>query len=176
MWVNVERPGYLGRRRDNMAKVWDRQFGVGGWRLSWIVNGKDHTFLEACKLFYEEAYFQRMQVSKHLDYICSFQECIDNAPTNVQSGCDYSKQESYSTHIQDIAVRNALKRLNRKFTGERKEILVIRSSDSNGYFLSPGRVMFHETRHLLKPSLCPQWAKPGSVEDFWQSNKFLQSR
>lgn len=172
----MERPGYLGSRRNELYKQWNRNFGVGGWRLSWVVNGKDYEFLAACREFYEEAYYQRMSVSKRLDYICSFGECIDNAMSNIQSGCDYTKQESGSTHIQDIAVRNVLLRLGRKFEGAKSKILEIRSTDSNGYMLSPGRVMFHKPELILKPSKRPKWAQEGSVEDFWQSNKFLQSR
>lgn len=176
MWRVVERPGYLGKKRDAKYQDWDRIYGKGGWRISWIVRGKDYDFLTACKEFYEEAYFQRMSVSNKLDYICSYGECIDNDESNIQSGCDYLKQESDCTHIQDIAVRNVLRRLGRKFEGPSDKILTIRSVDSNGYMLSPGRVMFHLPELILHPSKCPRWAKEGSVEDFWQSNKFLQCR
>jgi hypothetical protein len=35
---------------------------------------------------------------------------------------------------------------------------------------------FAEPTLITQPSKCPPWAKEGSVEDFWQSNKWLQVR
>lgn len=57
-------------------------------------------FIAACGL-YEESYFRWLRAHPaEVDFACSYGECIDNAPSNVQSGRDYAIQESYSTHIQ----------------------------------------------------------------------------
>jgi len=182
-WRNIERPGYFGRRRDLMHAQYDLQYGVGNWRLAWVVNGygADSTdisfsFEQACELFYEESYYRHLESRPaDIDFICEFTECIDNAPTNVHSGLDYTAQEAYSTHIQDIAVRNVLSRLGRVFTGKRAELLVIRSADSNGFRFGPGNIPLYQPKLITKLSLCPAWANKGSVEDFWQSNKWLQA-
>lgn len=131
-------------------------------------------FVTACRL-YEESYFRWLRLHPaELEFACTYGECIDNTPTNIQSGRDYSIQESYSTHIQDIAMRNALTRLDRKFEGPTDKILIIRSKDSEGYRFGPGNIPFAFPKTIVQPSKCPSWASSGSVEDFWQSNKWLQ--
>jgi hypothetical protein len=184
VWKNVRRPGYLGKRRDLMHAQFDVEHGAGNWRLAWVVPGFPagapdlaYTFEQACKLFYEESYFQHLK--KHtadVDFACEFAECIDNSPTNVHSRFDYMAQEASSTHIQDIAMRNVIAKLGRAFTGKRTELLIIRSADSNGYRFGPGNVPLYRPEIIMQPSLCPQWANHGTVEDFWQSNKWLQVR
>lgn len=181
-WRNIERPGYFGRRRDVKHAQYDAQYGAGNWRIVWVVpgygaDGSDiaFSFEQACKLFYEESYIRYLeQRPDDVDFICEFTECIDNAPTNVHSGLDYTAQEAFSTHIQDIAVRNVLAHLGRSFTGKRPELLVIRSADSNGYKFGPGNVPFYQPKMITRPTLHPAWASRDSVEDFWQSNKWLQ--
>ena len=182
-WRNVDRPGYFGKRRDATHLRYDMEYGAGNWRIVWVVPGfRDGPslvlgFEQACKVIYEESYVRYLQ--DRLDdvgFICTFTDCIDNSPTNVHSGLDYTAQEASSTHIQDIAVRNALRRLGYWFTGARTELLVIRSQDSSGYRFGPGNVPLYRPELIIQPSKCPRWANPGSVEDFWQSNKYLQVR
>jgi hypothetical protein len=182
-WRNIGRPGYFGKRRDTILASYDANYGVGNWRLAWVVPGfKDGAavvldFAQACKVIYEESYIRYLQDRPDdVDFICEFAECIDNSPTNVHSGCDYTIQEARSTHTQDIAVRNVLRHLGRSFTGKREELLVIRSADSNGYRFGPGNVPLYQPALIMQPSKRPQWADPGTVEDFWQSNKWLQVR
>lgn len=182
-WRNVVRPGYFGKRRDAMILGYDTNYGAGNWRLAWVAPGFPAgapdvalEFAEACKVFYEESYFQYLQDrSDDLDFICEFTECMDNSPTNIHSGLDYTAQEASSTHIQDIAVRNVLARLGRAFTGKRTELLIIRSADSSGFKFGPGNVPFYRPEMITQPSRCPSWANAGSVENFWQSNKWLQT-
>lgn len=174
-WTTIGRPGYFGRRRDEKIAAYNKTYGVDNWRLVWLVDNQPYDFVTACKLFYEESYYRWF--AAHLDavdHVCRFGECIDNAPTNVQSGLDYMKQESFSTHIQDIAVRNVLHRMDRKFAGT--GILTIRSQDSNGWQYGPGNIPFYDRKLITQPEVCPSWAKSGSVEAFWQSNKNLQVR
>lgn len=170
-WLNDHRPGYFGRSRDAKIAHLNEMFGKGGWRLAWVTTLDDPCeFFEACVKYYEQSYFVYLKDRPDdLKFICSHGECIDNAPSNVKSGCNY--QESYSTHIQDIAVR---RRLELKFEGPADKILVIRSADSNGYKFGPGNIPFVWPHLITSPSLCPKWAKRGSVEDFWQSNKWVQ--
>lgn len=187
MWTKVERPGYFGRRRDQKVAELNARFGEGKWELRWVIDYSGfpqlkptgdrtdfYSFEEACRLLYEESYFRYLsQREDEVAFICSFGQCIDNAPTNVQSGFDYTKQEAFSTHIQDIAVRNTLRRLGKWFTGPADRILVIRSKDSDGYRFGPGNIPFSWPTLITTPSMAPSWANPGSVEDFWQSNKWI---
>lgn len=177
-WRLVERPGYFGRKRDKKRAEFDERFGPGNWELLWVVEANSGPFAlsfdEACRHFYEHSYIEHFRLlPKLVDWVCTYGECIDNAPTNVESGLDYTKQEAASTHIQDIAVRNALKELGRRFEGPADKILVIRSIDSEGYRLSPGNVPFFKPKLVTLPSKCPSWAYERSVEDFWQSNKWV---
>lgn len=179
MWKPLFRPGYFGRKRDAIVAHLNQQFGVGNWRLVWVVenNGQSlsYEFEAACCLFYQNSYVEWLK--RHpddLDFICSFGECIDNAATNIESGLDYLRQEAFSTHIQDIAVRNAIKSLGRKFEGPPDKILTIRSHDSNGFKYGPGNIPFFLPELIKQPSKRPQWALEGTVEDFWQSNKIIQ--
>lgn len=182
-WRTVTRPGYFGRRRNQILLGYDANFGPGNWRLVWMApdaaTGSNLMldFVAACQQFYQESYvYYLQQHPKETDFICEFTECIDNSPSNIHSGCDYNIQESTATHIQDIAVRNALQILGRTFTAKRTELLVIRSHSSNGYRFSPGNIPFHRPEAIKQPSKRPLWAQPRSVEDFWQSNKYLQVR
>jgi hypothetical protein len=174
IWVNVARPGYFGRRRDQKIAQFNARYGMDNWCIAHVVEDVSYDFLEACQLFYEESYyFYLKDRPDDLDFICSFGECIDNAPSNIQAGCDYTHQEAFSCHIQDIAVRNVLRRLGRKFEATRQEILVIRSSDSNGFQFGPGNVPFYDPKLITQPEIVPGWANSKSVEAFWQSNKTL---
>lgn len=176
VWRRVYRPGFFGRRRDQIVRELNDKYGTGNWDLRWCTSAFPDglTFNEACILCYEYSYLcWFMEFPNDVDFICSFGECIDNAPTNVQSGCDYEKQEAFSTHIQDIAVRNVLKLLGRKFEGDKDNILVIRSTDSNGHRYGPGNIPYFNPTDIIYPSKCPKWANYGSVEDFWQSNKWV---
>lgn len=175
-WKKAHRPGYFGRRRDQIVAELNTKYGCDGWELRWVTDAYPSglTFNESCILNYELSYFQWLvKRPDDIDFICSYGECMDNALTNIQSGFDYMKQEAFSTHIQDIAVRNVLRHLGREFEGPKDKILVIRSADSEGYRYGPGNIPYWNPKYITQPSKCPKWATPCSVEDFWQSNKFV---
>lgn len=191
LWRAHHRPGFFGRRRDSIVAQLNEKHGPEGWKLAWLVpiQGGPNTeqryagqikghqafdFAAACSRFYEQAYYELFKRrADYLDHVTAFMECYDNAETNVQSGLDYTKQEAYSTHIQDIAIRNVLHRLGRPFRGTRKELLQVRGKDTEGFRYNPGNIAFHQKELITQPSLAPAWAKAGSVEDFWQSNKWV---
>lgn len=174
----LHRPGYFGRRRDAIVASYNKLYGENKWTLVWVIDGqRPLEFLDACIMFYETSYLNWFEYRvDDLKFITSFGECIDNAPTNIESGTIYAHQESFSTHIQDIAIRNVLFQMGLEFKGPADKILVIRSSDSNGHKYGPGNIPFYNTDLISQPSLCPKWANKGSVEDFWQSNKWVALR
>jgi len=174
-WKSVKRPGFFGRNRDIIVDQYNISYGVDKWRLVWVTLTQTLTFKEACIQFYEQSYLEYLRDNQDiLNWICSFGEVIDNAPSNISSGFDYEKQESYSTHIQDIAIRNVLRILGRKFNGGPNYILTVRGLNSNGHHLNPGQIPFYDHNLITQPSKAPYWALKNSVEDFWQSNKWLQ--
>ena len=174
-WKRLYRPVYFGRHRDAIVADLNSKYGTGNWELVWAAKGyPDLEFTDACILYYEAPCVEWFDKNpEELDYVCSFGECVDNAPTNIESGTDYTKQESFSTHIQDIAVRNVLKIFGRKFIGPKDRILVIRSADTEDYKYGPGNIPFFAPKPIEVPSKRPSWANAGSVEDFWQSNKYV---
>lgn len=174
-WSLVNRPGFFGRSREVKVGQFNDTYGRGNWRLVWVVPTRSLLFKDACVQFYERSYYEYLKENKDLlDFICSFGEVIDNAESNISSGYDYEKQESYSTHIQDIAIRNVLWRMGLKFRGSKNHHLVVRGHLSNGQHLNPGHVPFYDHGLITWPSLAPYWALANSVEDFWQSNKWLE--
>lgn len=177
-WHSVQRPGYFGRRRDEKIAHLNRAHGEGNWRLVWIAADREPLeFADACKAYYEESYTLFLQQNAGLlGFVCEFLDVYDNALSNRTSGLDYTKQEAYSTHIQDIAVRNAVKHLGKEFNAASKELLQIRGADTLGWSLGPGNVPFHIPGWITQPSMRPRWAQENSVEDFWQSNKWIQVR
>lgn len=177
MWVIAERPGYFGRHRDERHRQYDAEYGSENWRLSWVVAGRTFS-LAAALMLYEDAYCRFLESSTDAleDLIASAADVYDDALSNVESGLDYSRQETGRTHLQDVALRRCLVRLGRWFSGS----ALIQIRDSLGEHplsitLSPGRVPFHRPDLLLSPELVGWWL-PGSTESFYQSNKVLEVR
>ena len=170
-WIDVERPRQLGKERDKRHAQWDIKYGKDNWRLVWKVKNFFFDFLGACAL-YEDAYFAFLQF--HHPMVVQLTDAgsnvYDNELSNIESGLDYTKQESVLTHVQDIAIRRCLVRLGSWFRGA--EPIQIRSHDSK-FPLSPGLVPFHRPNLIEQPEIVGWW-QPGSTESFYQSNRFLQ--
>ena len=174
-WARLERPGYFGSRRDELCAGYDQRFRAGRWRLAWAYGELSLTRAEMC-MIYEDAYLAFMAGRPDVvDQLCAeAADVYDDAPSNCASGLDYTAQETGRTHVQDIAIRRCLVRLGRAFSGER----LVQIRDSLGEHplsmtLSPGQVPFHRPELLETPELDGWWA-PGSVESFYQSNKWLE--
>ena len=174
-WKSLERPGYSGAFRNQRIAEWNEKYGVGNWRLGWWVNGRSIDFLGVCAL-YEDAYYWFLNENPSIvSLLCGeASEVYDDAESNVDSGLDYTKQKTAHTHIQDIAIRRSLLRLGNWFAGDK--LIQIRDEvgeHSLSITLSPGRVPFHQPNWIYQPEI-EGWWLPGSVEAFYQSNKFLQ--
>ena len=177
-WIRIGRPGALGSRKqeilDNYDNLYGRDtwlYGNTPWRLVWDVNGAS-VGTEGALVLYENAYFQYFdQHPDELRWIAdNFVNVYDNNPSNVNSGFDYSIQEFGGNHYQDIAIRRALIREGLWFKGE--GLLEIRISEP-GVKWNPGRIQFHKPDLIPKPEI-PGWWKPGSVESWYQSAKYLE--
>lgn len=175
-WALAGRGGYVGSGRARRQKANDRLFGSGNWQMAHVWQNRVIDRTEALAL-YEEAYFEHFSRNPEVvDWLCrTASEVYDLAPSNVESGEDYARQECTAVHLQDIAVRRCLRRLSRRFEGD--HLVQIRGHDSEGYRLNPGVVPFHDPSGILRPSLAPDnWWETDSIEDFWQSNKVFLVR
>lgn len=182
-WTMFENkaPGYFGAKRDATMAAWDEVFGAGNWKLGWVVGDKLVGYREACQL-YEDAYYEFLKSQADLleELVSTASDVYDDAPTNVHSGFDYEKQETNRTHIQDIALRNVIRRLERRFEGS--HLVQIRFKDSHlSRCLTPGQVPFHRPELITLPDNLDlvyekKWWNIGSVEDFYQLNKRLLIR
>lgn len=178
IWSTVYfRPGYFGKHRDAKIEALNSIFGKGKWRLAWKAGETFVDFLGACAL-YEDAYFEFLKNNPAVlrQLLAEAINVYDDEPSNVASEFDYAKQETKRTHIQDIAIRRAVIRLGLWFRGS--ELIRIRQEKGThplSVTLSPGRVPFHRPDLIEKPELAGWWHS-GTVESFYQANKFLQIR
>lgn len=174
-WRIVASPGYAGVAKTRRNAARDKLYGPGNWQSAFLWG--DYVVERAFALqLYEDAYLRFLSERDDLlEWLCATAcDVYDNAPENVESGLDYDRQEAAATHLQDIAVRRALLRLGKAFRGNR--LVEIRGKDSEGYLLNPGLVPFHLPHMIRHRQDLPGWIQPGSVEDFWQSNKVLVVR
>lgn len=170
------RPGYFGKRRDEIEAGYNEQYGDGAWRLAWQVGPIAVPRLAALML-YEDGYQQFLQDQPEIrrQLVEEAADIYDDQPSNVEAGFDYQHQETNVNHLHDIAIRRALLRCGEWFQG--KEVIQIRHSLSPhplSMLLSPGQVPFHRPDLIIQPQLGRYWWEPNSVESFYQSNKVLQ--
>lgn len=170
----LERPGYLGKRRDGYVASLNEQYGQDGWQFVWKWGSLTLSFVEACAV-YEDAYWWCMQTNQYItqELVAVASDVYDDAPSNVASGLDYNAQETGRTHVQDIAIRRCLRRLGLAFEGT--ELLQIRDSLGDhplSMELSPGQVPFHRPQMIEPPQLTGWW-QPDTVEAFYQSNRYV---
>ncbi|MBI3334477.1 hypothetical protein HYZ97_03235 [Candidatus Pacearchaeota archaeon] len=174
-WQYIESPGQFGKQCDARYEGYDARFGKNQWRIVWIWGKNKLEFKRACK-HYERSYwndsFKRPEIWREL--ITTASEVYDYSHDDIKSGCDYLIQAGPATHIQDIAIRNVVRRHQWNFKGS--EPVQVRGLKSRwGELLSPGKVMFHKPNNIVTPHLHGWW-ELNSVEDFWQSNKIVQAR
>ncbi|KAG2374032.1 hypothetical protein C9374_011111 [Naegleria lovaniensis] len=127
---------------------------------------------------YEDGYYEFLKNHPQIvDFICNTCcDIYDTEPANIESGYDYELQDSKEkgTHLQDIAVRRALKRLGREFKGT--QLLQLRGHTTPLYFLNPCVIPFHEKENIIQPEIVEEFMLKQSVESFWQSNKVVLSK
>ena len=177
-WTTIERPGYLGRKRNDMYEIWTERYGEGNWRIAYQWK-EDVIPLEVGIQIYEDGYYEFLKNNNSiLEWLVSrASDVYDTDPTNVHSGFDYAIQETENNHIHDIAIRRVVARLGKSFEGE--HLLWIRSKSEEGRVLSPGNVPFHLPELIVQEEIkdysgIGMWWEKDSIEDFYQKNKILQ--
>jgi hypothetical protein len=175
-WRTVGRPGYCGRRWRKRERELNQRYGHEGWRLRIAIAtdlcGEPLDFADAAA-HCDESYLQFLREHKDLlHWLCAnARDVYETAVSNIRSGLDYRAQERRKEHYQDIALRNALQRLGRTFTGEKRIRIGGRRCDC--LELSAGQVPFYRPEWILQPTLASWW-RSDSIECFWHSNKVLQ--
>jgi hypothetical protein len=181
-WKFSERPGYLGKQRDRVEAIWNEKFGKDNWRIMYQVGKLIVPRSEGIQLFEDAYYHDLLANPDKLDFlITGYSDVYDTAESNIKSEFDYSIQETSNNHIHDIALRRALFRTGNWFAG--KELLNVRSTDSEGWIFSPCNIPFHLPHLICTESINdygnkgPWWDRkgiPNSTESFYQKNKVLQ--
>jgi hypothetical protein len=176
----LERPGYLGKRRDTYVANLNDRHGAGNWRFVWLWGNYRLDFEQAC-MIYEDAYYQFMLARPWVlaQLVAEGSDVYDDQTSNTYSKCNYMVQESVHTHVQDIAIRRCMLRFGSDFIGDQ----LIQIRDSRGEHplsmsLSPGQVPFHMPELIVRPTVYADadsrpWWLPDTVEDFYQSNRYV---
>jgi len=170
-WIAIigER-GYVGSRGKQVKEELDERFGEDNWSKAHYFDGELFSKREAIEI-YENAYFEFLRDNTDvLEWLVNTaSEVYDIAPSNIDSGLDYSIQECKANHFQDISIRRSLIRLGKEFKGD--HLIQIRGHQSEGYTLNPGQVPFHKPELMLPGK--DSWWKRDSIEAFYQNNKVL---
>ena len=179
-WKAIERPGYFGKKRDEIKSSWNRRFGEENWRLTWEFGDVILPKNDYLEQVYTVAYYEHLKKnSEDLKWLTSFKDVWDTAESNVEAAFDFNHQETPNNHYHDIAIRRAMTMLGAGFQGDK--LLHVRWKDSKGYKINPGVVPFH------RPELVPsediedfggkgQWWFEKTIEDAYQKMKLLQIR
>jgi hypothetical protein len=180
MLLELERPGYLGKKRDEVYALWDSKYGSGKWTLAYRWGEQILSPKEGIQI-YEDAYYEYLKDSVILDgLLADAYDIFDTAPSNVLSKFDYDKQETPNNHIHDIAIRRSVLRLGKFFKG--KNLIQVRGEGTKGACFSPYMIPFHLPELIVPGEIKdygnkgPWWIKkgiPNSVEEFYQQNKIL---
>lgn len=171
-YKRIGRPGQIGSRKDEIYHNYNKVFGENKWRFAWDVNGAS-VDLNGALTVYEDSYADYFrQHPSELEWIAkNFANVYDNNPSNVSSGFDYAVQEFGGNHFQDISVRRCLVRNGLWFQG--KDLLEVRSKGAGKRF-GPSEIAFHKPEWIPQPEL-KGWWKPGSIESWYQSAKYLEA-
>jgi hypothetical protein len=179
-WETIERPGYIGKKRDELEARWAELYGVGNWRLAYQF-GDLIVPREVGIQIYEDGYYEFFKGNNDvLEWMISTaSDVYDTAPTNVQAGFNYANQETPNNHIHDVAIRRSIARLGKWFRGD--HLMHVRWKDSEGFKVNPGVVLFHLPQLIVPDEIKDYggkgiWWYPYTIEDFYQRNKVLQIR
>lgn len=179
-WRTIERPGYFGKKRDELHTSWDKQFGNENWRIAYQWGGIVVPRRMGIQI-YEDGYYEFLKNNPNtLEWLISTaSDVYDTAPTNVQAGLDYENQETPNNHIHDVSIRRAVLRLGEEFRGD--HLMHVRWKKSEGYRVNPGVVHFHLPEMIVPGEINDYggkgtWWFENTIEDFYQKNKVLQVR
>jgi hypothetical protein len=165
----------------------DAKYGRENWLPAHFFDGEVVSRYQGY-LMYEESYYEFLKNNDEVRQwiINTASEVYDIAPSNVECGFDYTKQECDATHLQDISIRRVLTRLKLEEQGKVYDpdniptipifkgdhLVEIRGQESEGFRLNPGQVPSHRPE-LGLATYRESWWNRNSAEDIYQRNKVL---
>jgi len=180
--VNAGRPGYLGKNKDHQIALWNEEFGLGNWRLVWIL--RSGQILNFRQIF--EQY-----VWSYAKYFAGHPKEAEFLITNFSFAYDkelISRAEAFDPYalynkpgrpnqFHHVALNMALEKVLRLPFAGLKPIQVREGkpgSDQNlwpeGWRWSPGRIPAANAELIPEDNL-PSWWQKGSIEHLYQSAK-----
>jgi len=170
-WAILGRPGFAGKQKIQKRKELLDKFGESNWKIAHLYEDNLLSREEAL-IHFENSYQKFFEDNPEiLEWLLqTATDIYDNQESNVNSGMDYSIQETEDAHLHDIAIRRVLQKMGKAFQG--KSFLQIRGENSDGFILSTGQVPFYEPKLIQRKQLKGWWGK-NSIESYWQSNKVL---
>lgn len=180
VWETIEKPGYFGKKRNELGSTWNETFGKENWRIAYQWGNEVIERPESLQL-YEDGYYEFFKRNPDvLNWlVTTASDVYDTAETNVEAKFDYFNQETSNNHIHDISIRRVVMRLGREFEGD--HLMHVRWTDSEGYKINPGIVPFHLPHMIVSGNINDYgkkgtWWRKGTIEAFYQENKVLQVR
>lgn len=185
-WVTVERPGYFGKRRQELEERWNRKYGEGNWRLIWETpQGRVLTYEDIIEEYTEgyAGYFRGHPEEAEF-VVANYSFCYDKDLITREEAFDayalYNKP-GVANQFHHVAMNIALEQdLGMPFRGEIP--LQVRSpkpwtpeSDwPAGWRWSPGLIPCAHPDEIHDFTFEGRWWQKGTIEDFYQCNKALQ--
>ena len=185
-WEMVERPGYFGKRRQELEEEWNRKYGEGNWRLVWETpQGRVLLFEDIIWEYIEgyAGYFRRHpREARHITR--SYSYCYDKDEiTKDQAFHPYAlyNRPGIANQFHHAAMNIALENvLGMPFRGDIP--IQVRSGKPGtpesqwpaGWKWSPGRIPSVHRDEIHDITFERQWWQRGTIEDFYQCNKVLQ--
>ena len=170
-WAILGRPGFAGKQKRQKRKELLNKFGEGNWKIAHLY--EDNLLSRELALIHFENSYQKFfeDNPEILEWLLHTAiDIYDNQESNVNSGLNYSIQETEDAHLHDIAIRRVLQKMGKEFQGE--SLLQIRGEKSDGFILSTGQVPLYKPKLIQRKQLKGWWGK-NSIESYWQSNKVL---
>lgn len=184
-WLTICHPGYLGKNKDEQLLAWDKEYGIGNWRLVWETSNGEVMDFDAVFLQYVESYHQYfLQHPEEAAYLTeNFSYAYDKELISKEAAFDphfLFEKPGHPNQFHNVALNIALEiRENLPFKGEQP--IQVREGKPGtdpvswplGWRWSPGRIP------ASRPDLIPEpvshgWWQTGSIEHLYQSTKVLQ--
>lgn len=186
-WVVVEKPGYLGSKKEQKFAEWDSKYSEGNWRLVWQTADGKRLFFEDIFDIYVQGYVEYFKEHPgEADYLTqNYSFAYDETLISKDQALDSSalwEKPGVSNQFHHAALNFALQEvLGIPFKGERP--IQIRGGKPGtpvetwpaGWKWHPGRIP------CPNPDLIPKnltqerkWWEEGTIEDLYQSAKVLE--
>lgn len=189
IWQTVERPGYLGKKKDEMYKLWNQKYGERMWRIvNEMANGEIFSYEDIIWKIYVPGYTAHflMNPDQAKFVTDNYSYAFDKDMISKEQAFDlyalYNKP-GIANQFHNVAFNLSLEYfLGLPFKGARP--LQVRegkpgtpdNEQPEGYIWSPGRIL------SVRPDLIPSiniegaWWGKGTIEEQYQKSKALQIR